>query len=50
MIDWLSEPVSNWLVILLFILFYVYVNWKDQLAQSRFIYISGVLDRLDRED
>ena len=50
MIDWLSEPASNWLVILLFILFFVYVNWKDQLAQSRIIYISDVLNRLDGED
>ena len=46
MIDWLFEPADNWLAVLLFILFFVYVNVKDQIARDRFIYISGVLDRL----
>jgi hypothetical protein len=46
MIDWLFEPASNWLVIMVFILILFFLSAKDRVDRDRFNYITGVLNRM----
>ena len=46
MIDWLFEPASNWLVIMVFILILFFLSAKDRVDRNRFNYITGVLNRM----
>lgn len=53
MIDWLFEPASNWLVILMFALMWAAAFSKDSIDARRFKYLADALARqpaADRSD
>ena len=50
MIDWLFEPASNWLVILLFILILFFLSGKDRVDRDRFKFIASALARIPAAD
>ena len=53
MIDWLSEPASNWLVIVLILWAVAYIYSKEMGDAQRFKFVSDALARIpaaDRKD
>ena len=50
MIDWLFEPASNWLVILLFVLLSSAAYSKDTIDARRFKYLADALARMPAAD
>ena len=46
MIDWLFEPASNWLVIVLILWVLAYIYAKEKVDAQRFKFVSDALARI----